>query len=760
MTKKILSLILTAVLALSALISCTGDAETTPADTVTDAPGTEVTDTEADVTDAPEDPVVTVKDVKIGDTPLSDFCVVTAEDAASGIISGAKDLIRLIKFATGYEPELKTPADRTEHAIVLGSFDGVPQKLTDALTEVKDDGYALIQDGADLYISGVINRGTLNGLYDFLQDFLGMRFYSETFTYVKAEYVKNVPAGQRTVFNPIFPGRYNWSRSPEVKVQRFVNRTKSTSIKYGGSHNLGSLSKTGDGFSNQPCLSDPKIIDTVFESLCAQIDKNPTKTLFHINQNDGGKFCTCAECKAKNEAAGGTAMGSMLVFMNEIADRVKEKYPDRDITLFTYAYHDTTIAPDPSFVVPRDNVAIVLCMMNGTCFNHAYNDPNCEHNRETFVNMQNWAKICKKFAIYDYSYNHASSEASVGPDINVLWDNMQAFMQLGCIGLLFEGDHLAETGEFCELRNYLINRLMWQPDVSREQFITWRDEFLADYYGEAAPYILEYIELVNDTSRRAGLTEWDGHTSVYTDPKVFYAPSVDGKKDYTVIKKCGELWDQALSCQLDDEQFAHVEKSSVHFRAFQQRFGETSAIKRAAGKMYSALCDKYTHNWDGTLTAKGPVEGFSTEIPSEGLEFRRYADGTLYVSDVGTFRAGVLVIPTQNEGAKVTSVGRNAFARAGSVVDLYVPEGIEYIGTYAFSNCPNLQSVHLPATLQTLGYGAFGVVGKDDRECARLKEICYEGTTEQWTRLYGEYNGAWSTLKDVVVHCSDGDLTL
>jgi len=737
MLKKILVSILAAVLVLSACASCTGSK-----------------------TYVPEGPAVSVEEIRIGGTPLKDFCVVTAEDAASGILSGAKDLIRLIKFATGYTLEQKTHADRTEHAIVLGSFEGEPQELTEALKEVKDDGYALIQEGPDLYISGVINRGTVNGLYDFLQNYLGMRFYSETFTYVKPEYVRDVPAGQKTVFNPVFPGRYNWSRSSEVKVQRFVNRTKSTSIKYAGSHNLGTLSNTGSGTSPQPCLSDPEIVDTVFKNLCAQIDNNPDKTLFHINQNDGGEFCTCAECTARNEAAGGTAMGSLLVFINEIADRVKAKYPDREIDILTYAYKETTIAPDPSYVVPRDNVVIGLCMMDGTCFNHAFSDPYCEHNRNTYKNMQNWAGICKKLTIYDYSYNHASYEASIGPDINVLWDNFQTFMELGCIGLLFEGDHLSETGEFCELRSYLINRLMWEPDVSRQQFLTWRNEFLADYYGEAAPYILKYIELVNNTSRRPGLTEWDGHTSVYTDPAVFYAPKIKRVKDYTVINKCEKLWELALACQLDDEQFAHVEKSSVHFRTFLARFGETEEIRKNAQNMYTALCDKYTHNWDNKLTDAGTVEGIAANVPSEGLEFRQYADGTLYVSDVGTFIGGVLVIPVQQDGRTVTSIGRNALARAGSIVELYVPEGIEYIGTYAFSNCPNLQSVHLPASLKTLGYGAFGVIDKEFRECENLKDIYYDGTSAQWEELYGEYNAAWNTLKDVTVHCSDGELTL
>ena len=358
--KRSTALILIFAFILSALCGCTGhtDETVTLPETVTaqvtDPESAETTDTSDEPTDEPVE-----KTVRIGGVPLSEFCIVTAADDANGVKNTAADLQRLIKFAEGYELPLADYGEQDRPAIILGSAASNSKKLAEALNDVRDDGYAMCQDGNDLYISGVINRGTANGVYDFLQDHLGVRFYSETFTYVKKEYVKDVEKDQLTVFNPVFPGRYNWSRNSETKVCRFTNRTKSTSIKYAGSHNLGTLSKTSDGVGAQPCLSNENVLSRVFDSLCAQIEKNPSKTLFHINQNDGGRFCTCAECKAKNEAAGGTAMGSLLVFINEIARRVRDKYPDRDIDIMTYAYKETTIAPDPSFVTPEDNVVIV-----------------------------------------------------------------------------------------------------------------------------------------------------------------------------------------------------------------------------------------------------------------------------------------------------------------------------------------------------------------------------------------------------------------
>ncbi len=767
--KKFTVLLLTVIMTLSLLLSCAAqpDPETAAEKTANQRTETEEAVTNQKETEAETNAPSTIDPekngrgpVKIGGVPIGDFSVVIAKEPVSAVKNAAVDLIRLAELAEGVRLPLCDDGQKPEHSIILGETGFDFDALTDAKERVKDDGYALIEYDGDLYISGTIGRGTMNGVYDFAEDYLGIRFYSDTFTYVKYEAKKDVPKDQSTVFNPGFGGRYNWSFSGEANVMRFAKRTRSTSIKYAGSHNLGSLSKTGDGTSPQPCLSDPEIFETVFQSLCKQIEKSPNKTLFHINQNDGGAFCKCAECKAKNKAAGGTAMGSLLMFINDIADAVKEKYPDREIDILTYAYKETTVMPDPAVVKPRDNVVIALCMMDSTCFTHAYNDPECEHNAVSYGNMVNWSKVCKKFCVYDYSYNHASQITSVGPNLDILWDNMQAFRECGCIGLLTEGDHVAEVGEFTELRNYLINSLMWDPDITKEEYYKMWDEFMEAYYGEAAPYLREYIDLMNATSRRKGLTAWDGHTSVYTDPSVFYAPKVDGKNDYTVINKCAELWDAALSCTLTDEQFAHVEKSSLHFRDFQSRYAKDKKVKQEAAEKFKALCDKYTYDYDGKLPPVGKTDGADPAVPSEGLEIRVAPDGSCYVSGRGDFDGGMLVIPTEYEGKKVTTVGKSALSRATCITELHVPEGIKTLSAYAFRGCSRLKTVYLPASLEKLGYGALGVEGNEHYQCASLMNVYYAGTKETWEKLYKPYNGDWKTLDGIRVRCSDGDILI
>ena len=73
------------------------------------------------------------------------------------------------------------------------------------------------------------------------------------------------------------------------------------------------------------------------------------------------------------------------------------------------------------------------------------------------------------------------------------------------------------------------------------------------------------------------------------------------------------------------------------------------------------------------------------------------------------------------------------------------------IGKSAFSYCSNLTTITIPTTVISIGASAFG-------SCTSLTEITYNGTTAQWDSITKgkllEYN------KSVIVHCTDGDITL
>jgi hypothetical protein len=60
-------------------------------------------------------------------------------------------------------------------------------------------------------------------------------------------------------------------------------------------------------------------------------------------------------------------------------------------------------------------------------------------------------------------------------------------------------------------------------------------------------------------------------------------------------------------------------------------------------------------------------------------------------------------IPPKIAGMPVTSIGRNAFL-GKEIISVIIPEGIESIGTDAFSDCENLISITIPASVTSLSY--------------------------------------------------------
>lgn len=77
-----------------------------------------------------------------------------------------------------------------------------------------------------------------------------------------------------------------------------------------------------------------------------------------------------------------------------------------------------------------------------------------------------------------------------------------------------------------------------------------------------------------------------------------------------------------------------------------------------------------------------------------------------------------LKIPAQTpEGIPVKYIGEHAFGgHQSNLVKVVIPEGVEVIGEYAFTNAPRLETVVLPSTLKAIARGAF-------KDCAYLENI-------------------------------------
>ena len=567
--------VISAVLAAVCALSC-GCTEKTPADTVTD-PGasavvttveelTAQTDTE---TDAPE-PLPEkwdgphVKSLTIGGVDITSFKVVRQDTEDKTVTTAYDELIKYIYVATG--EYLDDSEGGCEHEICIGETDRDTELVRSERAKLYNDGCAVICDGGKLYLTGSTATGTMYAVYTFLEDFVGCRFYSSKCEDVKYSYRIDVPADTCFTHSPRFLNRdtfwfdtFSPSIAAKLKINGSVNRTMKNghgeTIKYAGSfvHSLPSLAGTSTAPNAQPCLTDPAIYEKVLGNVRRLLRENPDAKIISVSQNDSyanGLGCQCANCKKLDDEQG-TPMGSLLTFVNNIANDIKEEFPD--VYVDTLAYRYTRKAPKT--LKPAENVIIRLCSIE-CCFTHPLDDPDCEANRQFCEDIEAWSKICDNLFVWDYTTDFMYY-VNPFPNLGVLYDNVRFYADHNVIGLFEQGNGQSFSAEFGELRAYLLAKMMWDPDMSRERYYEYMDDFLEGYYGDGWRYIREYIDRTTEKAK-------DGHMGIYDSiDKAFKFTGSKRQKDLLAfIDEMALLWEQAYEAA-DDEHKKNVERSSL-----------------------------------------------------------------------------------------------------------------------------------------------------------------------------------------------------
>ena len=573
---------------------------TDPADETAEIPTEEVTTeeetTEEVTTEAETDDGIPLNSLSIGGVDIKEYTLVVQDGGANCVRTSADELIEYIEKATG---GFRIPEEASEHEIVIGVTDRDTDKVTAARDAVKLDGYTLLMEDGRLYITGSCDRGTMYGVYCFLEDYVGVRFFARDTTVVINQDSVDVPADVHTTHNPYFEMRdtywydmrYDQTTANHAKDNSFYDSSTPVSdigggVGYAGRfvHTINLLQGKPHQGNEQPCLTDEDTYQLILSNVRAWLDANPEATIISVSQNDSdpGKLgCQCENCKAIDDAEG-TPMGSLLTFINRIANDIKDDYPG--VYVDTLAYRYTRKAPKN--LKPADNVIIRLCSIE-CCFTHALSDESCYKNKEFKKDIEEWAAICDNLYIWDYTYN-AETYFSFFPNFDVLWDNVNFYKDHNVTGVFLEGQQVSVSGEFAELRSYLLAKLLWDPDMTEEEYYAHMDEFLKYYYGAGWEKIKEYM-----TSMAAHTVKHNTHLGIFDKGEKMY-PAVDdkGKRDITFSRDMLALWEEALELAETDEQKAHVEKSSIQAYYLCHLSGPNAQRIKYLKTVYE-LCEKY-----------------------------------------------------------------------------------------------------------------------------------------------------------------------
>ncbi len=489
--KRFLSLLLVAMLLIPCLLTgCKENdvpevttPETTPESTTPD-------ETTPDETTTPDDKVVLPE----GHKKLTAVSIVSGDSPAEG--TAVNDLT---KYLT---KKGVTVADDGEFPITLSIDEALGDDafcVTAVVGEGKTEGLSIV---------GGNGRGVLYGVYQFLEKCADVRFFTPDLEVCEVGDVI-VSDGILLDYTPSFEmrqtdwykwiaddSRYTWAVKSGINIISGWNHSwgeeLGSSLTYAPDmfvHTIGKLAELDTPYpatAPNPCLTDENIYNTVLANVRKKLEEHPAARIISISQNDNEKHCTCENCAAV-EAEEGSASGPLIRFVNRIANELAKEYPD--LTIDTLAYKYTLKAP--KVTKPAPNVCVRLSTIY--ChFNHPITKSGCSSCENFCRAIEEWSAICNNIYIWDYTTNYSYYLATF-PNFHVLRENMKFFAEHNVKGVYEQGNASGPSGEFGELRAYLIAKLLMNPYMSKTEYYAHMDEFLAAYYGAGWESIRKYI---------------------------------------------------------------------------------------------------------------------------------------------------------------------------------------------------------------------------------------------------------------------------
>jgi len=521
---------------------------------------------------------------------LTGWDIITGEDAMPSETYAAQEFQSYFAQASGIRLPIvsgqgisnikNSPASETidagQHHIFIGSSSGFSASNVGFNTNEfgEEDFRIVVRDGniAIVGSSRAGTRGTLYGVYTFLEDYIGVRFLTVDHTYVPAIGTWRVIGPLDRFCHP--PLRFRWSyygetnRNPAFAARIRVN-TVSDDAKLGGKTGLSLIShslfhyvpsqKYGKehpeyfalvdgqrklemgGGGPELCLTNPDVLRIVTDTILDALKKHPGMENVSVSQNDNDKYCQCSRCAAIDEREG-TPMGSLLTFVNAVADEIAKEHPDVMIGTLSYWYS----RKPPRTIRPRPNVQIQLCSIE-CCVLHPINDPNCKKNVQFCQDLANWGRMCKKISIWNYNTNF-SNYLLPCPNLWVIEPNIRYFVANNAMGIFMQAAGNALGAEMSDLRNYVMANLLWDPTKSGQKLI---DEFLDLHYGHSAGPIRRFIHLAHENALASGL-----------HPNCF-GRSKDYAIDETMAQAGLDAFAEAMKLAENDSVRARVEKASI-----------------------------------------------------------------------------------------------------------------------------------------------------------------------------------------------------
>ena len=518
----------------------------------------------------------------LADAGKTAYSIVVSSAADAGTRAVAEDLAGILGEMTGATfPVVTDDMPAGDREIVLGADNARLAILgLSGLAEGFAEGeYEIRTAGARLVIAGAPRRGTINGMYGFLQDHLGCRWFTPGCQYVPqraAVKLGEIRDRQKPAFrwrstdsaaqwdaNWVIRNRLNESKAGVAGGASAIAQVHGDPRSVGMAgcwrpHALGDVppllfgkhpeffcelggKRVCDPVAHRRayCVTNPEFAQWVAGWTKRKLRGNPQMDFVSITHADNPNYCRCDVCQASYEEVGIT--GTYIRFGNRVAEGVAAEFPDARIVTLAYGI---TFPPTPVEVHP--NLRVCWCPI-GADYVHPLDTGGVNRDHDFVGQLKRWQAKSTQLGIWYYQYQ--SDNMMPRPMLYPTRRNLQIFRDLGVdqvfIEMNFNNFKTKETGDgdksvpaydkadrygwhtfpygLEHVRSYIYARLLWNPEFDIAAGIR---EFCDVYYGAAGADVNEYLTILEsldayDKTMGAAFKAYEGvHMSLSQAPRL------------------------------------------------------------------------------------------------------------------------------------------------------------------------------------------------------------------------------------------------
>ncbi|MBQ2729226.1 MAG: DUF4838 domain-containing protein [Clostridia bacterium] len=515
-------------------------------------------------------------------TPIADYTVVVTDPDNANMVFAAEELAKYVRLGDGFTAlNIETGESTAEKQILLKA---------DTTGEMGTDGFNIKTVGDDLVITAGAMRGTMYAVYEILEAYYGYSFYPYGEYKLDKYLTADIPEGTddtqiphvryRCVCITGFRNEYTESTVIKRKLSGCSVQSSMLQAKYGyGIERVRANAHSFDVFiptdelveatdSTKRCLSKEVTFEICVKNMIALLDERVAagavigKDITEISCSYAAddEPCTCRNCNKVYREEGNQHSGLLCRFVNKVHAEIIKVYPEIRVIVNAYGnasnpslgWHDA-----PGKTALNEGITLLYCW-NG-CANHMLGMEGCTDtgnslgvtNKKSEADFLAWTEKCSDIYVWYYP-THIYYMLCPEPNFDNLYNDFQWFINNGANGFYVVG---TDGGSFESMDGQLIADMMWNPDMTKEEYDLRCAEYLKDHYGYGWFYIREYMDMLIECGDLKGCVFNDFELPFDIYSKDYFAENYD--------KMC-ELFKNATALAETDEEIYNLEKLSVH----------------------------------------------------------------------------------------------------------------------------------------------------------------------------------------------------